>query len=81
MRLGHRATLYRDGLININRNFDKAVYEKEDFKRRDRQRSFLSDNSGIESANQIHVRHKEIIIINRCAEIYSQRNSTGRTID
>ena len=39
LHLGHRATLYHDGLINVNRNLDKAVYEKEDFKRRDRQRS------------------------------------------
>ena len=35
-RLGRRATLYREGLININRNLDKAVYKKDDFKRRDR---------------------------------------------
>ena len=34
-RLGRRATLYREGLINVNKNLDEAVY-KEDFKRRDR---------------------------------------------
>ena len=39
-RLGSRATLYREGLINVNRNLHKAVYKKEDFKRRDRRRSF-----------------------------------------
>ena len=38
--LGHRATLYREGLINFNRNLDNAVYKKEDFKRQDRRRSF-----------------------------------------
>ena len=32
-RLGRRATLYREGLIHVNRNLDKAVYKKEDFKR------------------------------------------------
>ena len=37
---------------------------------------FLSDNSGIESANKIHVRREESIIIDCGAEIYSQRNST-----
>ena len=41
---------------------------------------FLSDNSGIESANEIHVRRREIIIINRCPEIYSRRNSTRRAV-
>ena len=40
-RLGRRATLYRKGLINVNRNLDKAVYKKEDFKCQGRQRSFL----------------------------------------
>ena len=46
----------------------KAVYKKEDFKRVDRRRSFsikslkfLSGNSAIEFANEIHVRHKEIM--------------------
>ena len=39
-RLGHRATLYCEGLINFNRNLDNAVYKKEDFKRQDRRRSF-----------------------------------------
>ena len=39
-RLGRRATLYRKGLINVNRNLDKAVYKKEDFKCQGRQRSF-----------------------------------------
>ena len=39
-RLGHRATLYREGLINFNRNLDNAVYKKEDFKCQDRRRSF-----------------------------------------
>ena len=38
--LGRRATLYREGLINVNRNLDKAVSKKEDFKRQDRRRSF-----------------------------------------
>ena len=41
---------------------------------------FLSDNSGIESANEIHVRRREIIIINQCTEIYSRRNSTRRAV-
>ena len=31
--LGHYATLYREGRINVNRNLDKAVYKKEGFKR------------------------------------------------
>ena len=39
-RLGHRATLYREGLVNVNRNLDNAVYKKEDFKHQDRRRSF-----------------------------------------
>ena len=39
-RLGRRATLYREGLININRNLHKAVDKNEDFKRRDRRCSF-----------------------------------------
>ena len=39
-RLGRRATPYGEGLNNVNRNLDKAVYKKEDFKRRDRWRSF-----------------------------------------
>ena len=74
-RLGRRATLYRERLI-----------KKEDFKRRDRRRSFSISLVFIRQFwNQVckrdHVRHKEIIIINRCAEIYSQRNSTGRVID
>ena len=49
-------------------------------KRQDRQGlfsislNFLSDYSGIKSTNEIHVRHKEIII-NRCTNIYSQRNT------
>ena len=30
-RLGRRATLYRERLINVNRNLDRAVYKKEDF--------------------------------------------------
>ena len=38
--LGRRATLYREGLINVNRNLDKAVYKKEDFKRQVRRCSF-----------------------------------------
>ena len=38
--LSRRATLYRKELININRNLDKAVYKKEDFKRQDRRRWF-----------------------------------------
>ena len=33
-----RATLYREGLINVNRNLHKAVDKNEDFKRRDRLR-------------------------------------------
>ena len=55
------------------------------FTKKDRRRSFSislnfsQDYSGIESANEIHVRHKEIII-NRCANIYSRRN-TGRAIE
>ena len=40
----------------------------------------LSDYSRIESANEIHVRHKEIIIINQSAKISSRRN-TGRPVD
>ena len=39
-RLGSRSTLYREGLINVNRNLHKAVNKKEDFNRRDRRRSF-----------------------------------------
>ena len=39
-RLGRRATLYCEGLININRNLHKAVDKNEDFKRRDRRCSF-----------------------------------------
>ena len=31
-RLGRRATLYHEGLINVNRNLDKDVYKKENFK-------------------------------------------------
>ena len=74
-RLGRRATLYRERLI-----------KKEDFKRRDRRRSFSISLVFIRQfwnrvCKRDHVRHKEIIIINRCAEIYSQRNSTGRAID
>ena len=42
---------------------------------------FLSDNSGIKFANEIHVGHKEIVIINRCAKIYSRRNSTVRPVE
>ena len=38
--LGRRTTLYREGLINVNRNLHKAVYKKEDFKCRDRPHSF-----------------------------------------
>ena len=38
-RLGRRATLHREGLINVNRNLHKAVNKKEGFKRRDRRRS------------------------------------------
>ena len=59
-RLGRRATFYREGLVNVNRNLHTAVYKKEDFKRRDigdvRSRLvwFLSDNSGIESTNEIN---------------------------
>ena len=73
-RLGRRATLYRERLI-----------KKEDFKRWDRRRSFSSSLVFIRQfwnrvCKRDHVRHKEIIIINRCAEIYSQRNSTGRAI-
>ena len=76
-RLGRRATLYRERLI-----------KKEDFKRRysrDRRRSFSISLVFIRQfwnrvCKRDHVRHKEIIIINRCAEIYSQRNSTGRAI-
>ena len=37
--LGRRATRYRKGLINVNRNLQKAVYKKEDFTRQDRRRS------------------------------------------
>ena len=77
-RLGRRATLYRERLI-----------KKEDFKRRysrDRRRSFSISLVFIRQfwnrvCKRDHVRHKEIIIINRCAEIYSRRNSTGRAID
>ena len=77
-RLGRRATLYRERLI-----------KKEDFKRRyssDRRRSFSISLVFIRQFwNRVrkrdHVRHKEMIIINRCAEIYSRRNSTGRAID
>ena len=29
-RLGRRATLNREGLINVNRNLEKAIYKKED---------------------------------------------------
>ena len=36
--------------------------------------------SGIESANEIHVRHIKEIIINQCANIYSRRN-TGRPVE
>ena len=39
-RLGGGATLYREGLINVNRNLDKSLYRKEGFKRRDGQHSF-----------------------------------------
>ena len=35
-RLGHRTTLYHEGLINVNRNLDKSLYKKEDFKHWDR---------------------------------------------
>ena len=38
--LGRRATLHREGLMNVNRNSHKAVYKKEDFKCLDRRRSF-----------------------------------------
>ena len=84
-RLGRRATLYREGLININRNLHKAVDKNEDFKRRDRRCSFSISLVFIRQfwnrvCKRDHVRHKEIVIINRCAEIYSQRNSTGRAI-
>ena len=70
-----RNTLYRERLI-----------KKEDFKRRDRRRSFSISLVFIRQFwNRVrkrdHVRHKEMIIINRCAEIYSRRNSTGRAID
>ena len=30
-RLGRRATLYREGLINVNRNLHRAVYMEEEF--------------------------------------------------
>ena len=74
-RLGRRATLCRERLI-----------KKEDFKPRDRRRSFSISLVFIRQfwnrvCKRDHVRRKEIIIINRCAEIYSQRNSTGRAID
>ena len=85
-RLGRRATLYREGLINVNRNLHKAVDKNEDFKRRDRRRSFSISLVFIRQfwnrvCKRDHVRHKEIIIINRCAEIYSRRKSIGRAID
>ena len=35
----------------------------------------------MESANEIHVGHKEIIIINWCTKIYSRRNSTGQPVE
>ena len=35
-RLGHRTTLYHEGLIKVNRNLDKSLYKKEDFKHWDR---------------------------------------------
>ena len=38
--LGSCSTLYREGLINVNRNLHKAVYRKEDFNRWDRRRLF-----------------------------------------
>ena len=46
-RLGRRITLYREVLINVNRNLQKAVYKKEGWTK---------------SANKIRVRYKEIII-------------------
>ena len=30
--LGHCTTLYHEGLIKANRNLDKSLYKKEDFK-------------------------------------------------
>ena len=86
LSLGGRVTLYCEGLINVNRNFDKAVYKKEDFKRWDRRRSFSISfivfirrfwNRGRKRDSCLTWRN----IINRCAEIYSRRNSTRRAID
>ena len=74
-RLGRRATLYCERPI-----------KKEAFKRRDRPRSFSISLVFIRQfwnrvCKRDHVRRKEIIVINRCTGIYSQRNSTGRAID
>ena len=81
-RLGRHATLSRKRLISIvNRNLNKAVYKKEDFKRWDRRRSFSNSLVFIRqfwNRVEIHEQRGESLIINWGAEIYSRRNSTGR---
>ena len=81
----HRVTLYHEGLImNIYRNLQKAVYKKEDFKRRDRWRSFSISLNFYQAIlhpspqTRFMFDIKKLYIITRCANIYSRRNSTGR---
>ena len=70
--LGRLATLYRERIINVNRNLHYVVkFLSAEIKTAFvlNQVKFLSDYSGIEFANEIHVWHKEIIIINQSAKI------------
>ena len=70
--LGRLATLYRERIINVNRNLHQVVkFLSAEIKTAFvlDQVKFLSDYSGIEFANEIHVWHKEIIIINRSPKI------------
>ena len=71
-------------IINIYRNLHKAVYKKEDFKRRDRWRSFSISLNFYQAIlhpspqTRFMFDIKKLYIITRCANIYSRRNSTGR---
>ena len=90
-KLFHKQRIRHQKSINIQQSFRFFVYrerliKKEDFKRRDRRHLFSISLVFIRQFwNRVckgdHVRHKEIIIINRCVEMDSQRNSTGRAID
>ena len=77
--------------MNVIRNLRNTVYKKENFKGRDRRPSFsISLNfyqTILESSPETKFMFdiKKLLLINRCAKIYSRRNSTenstGRPVE